>query len=126
MKRITGTIILLFLMSQSVLANQAVSNDSAFGDFPRVHRMSVLGRLHGWSDLDSKSLIVWATPFRPYLIETSRRIPDLKFAQTIRLTSSAGYVDEKFDSVIVRGLRYPIQGIYKLDPASARDLQKRS
>jgi hypothetical protein len=76
--------------------------------------------------VDDDSIIVWATPFRPFLVDLSRKSHDLRFTNTIALTSSAGQIYEKFDSVIVDGIRYPIKRIYKLDRASAKSMRKNS
>jgi len=49
---------------------------------------------------------------------------DLRFVQHIGVTSSAGTVFAKFDSVVVDGRRIPIQSIYALDRYTARHMKK--
>jgi Family of unknown function (DUF6491) len=107
-------------------ASPAIGAGAGHANFEQVQRIRILGRMDGWRSLDDRSIIVWATPFDPYLIELSRRSPDLRYTHTVGLTSSAGSVYEKFDSVIVHGIRYPIEAIYKLDRQSARTMKNLS
>lgn len=104
-------------------ASAAVRGDIRYADLEQVQQIRILGSLDGWRRVDDHSIIVWATPFRPYLIELSRRSPDLRFTNIIGVTSTIGTVHERFDSVIVDGLRYPIKAIYKMDRQSARDIK---
>jgi len=105
-------------------ASPETSPGAGHAGFEQVQRIRIAGQIDGWRNLDDRSIIVWATPFDPYLIELSRRSPDLRYTNTVGLTSSAGSVHEKFDSVIVDGIRYPIKAIYKLDRKSARTMKK--
>lgn len=105
-------------------ASPDISRGADHADFEQVQRIRILGHMDGWRSLDDRSIIVWATPFDPYLIELSRRSPDLRYTNTVGITSSAGTVYDKFDSVIVDGIRYPIKAIYKLDRESARTMKK--
>jgi hypothetical protein len=66
--------------------------------------------------------IIWATAFRPYLVELSWPSHDLKFVEVIGVSESAGRVHSRFDSVYVRGINYPIDEIYELTPEQARTL----
>ena len=125
MKKLTALTVLLLALSQLAYAG-ASSSDATEDSLDRVDRIPLLGGLYGWNRVDDDTVIVWVSPFRPFLIDMSRKSHDLRFANAIALTSSAGYVNEKFDSVIVDGLRYPIKAIYKLDPAYAKKMQRRS
>lgn len=91
-----------------------------------VDSVPALTRLDNWRAIDRDTLIVWATPRRPYLIELRRPSPDLVFAQTIGLGSSAFRVRAGLDSVIVRGIDYPIEAIFALDADDARALTRRT
>lgn len=124
MKKIYLTAVLLLGLGGIAQASSGANRDMAYEDFEQVHRISVLTSLYGWREVDDHAIIVWATPFRPYLIELTRRSPDLRFSNTIGVTSTANTVYDKFDSVIVDGLRYPIKAIYKLDRESARNLKR--
>ena len=86
-----------------------------------VKSFSVLTRLHSWRPVDEDTLIIWATPFRPYLVELAYPSHDLRFSDAIGLTSVAGRVHAKFDSVKVRGFRYPIEAIYEMTRDEARN-----
>ncbi|HLF12809.1 MAG TPA: DUF6491 family protein, partial [Gammaproteobacteria bacterium] len=85
---------------------------------------SMLARPYSWSAVDEDTVIVWATPFRPYLVELAFPSHDLRFADVIGLTSVGSRVYAKFDSVKVRGFRYPIDSIYKLTREEARNLKR--
>lgn len=94
------------------------------GDMRPVDRVQIFNRLDGWEPLDRDSLIIWATPFKPYLVELSRPSFDLRYVETIGVTSMAGSVYTKFDNVVVHGIRYPIRAIYEIDRTTARHLEK--
>lgn len=107
-------------------AAQAASGTGhgAEGTMEPVDSIWIAHRLDGWRPIDRDTLIVWTTPFKPYLVELSRPSYDLRFAQAIGVTSTAGTVYAKFDSVIVDGLRYPIRAIYQIDRETARHMKK--
>lgn len=94
--------------------------------FEQVKSFSVLSRLHSWQALDDRTVIVWTTPFRPYLVELAFPSPDLKFSLVIGVTSVGSRVYSGFDSVNVAGFRYPIENIYKLTREEARNLARES
>lgn len=94
--------------------------------FEAVDSIPMLTRLHSWHALDDETVIVWATPFQPYLVKLAYPSHDLKFEQVIGLTSSGSRVYAKFDAVQVRGFRYPIDSIYKLTREEAKDLVRAS
>ena len=115
------TLTALLALSASGLgwtATASASADSAA--YEQVDHFNHFGRLDSWRAIDNDTLIVWATPFRAYLIELTRGSPDLRFAQAIGLTSTTGTTYAKFDSVRVRGWDYPIRAIYRLDREQAR------
>lgn len=88
--------------------------------FEQVDSFRHFGRLDSWQVVDRDTLIVWTTPSRPYLIELMRGSPDLRFSQVIGITSTTGAVYTKLDSILVRGLAYPIKAIYKMSREEAR------
>jgi len=85
-----------------------------------IDQFNFFGRLDGWRAVDRDTLIVWTTPFKPYLIELRRPAGSLRFAEVIGLTSTAGRVDARFDEVRVDGFRYPIRAMYRLTKEQAR------
>lgn len=89
-----------------------------------VDSFTMLRQPHSWSAVDEDTLIVWVTPWRPYLVELAFPAHDLKFAHTIGVTSFGSRVYAKFDSVKVAGFRYPIDGIYELTREEARHWQR--
>ena len=86
-----------------------------------VRDFHFFGHLDSWRPIDRDTLIVWTTPFRPYLIELQRPALGLKFAHAIGVTSTNGTVYAKLDAVKVRGLRYPIKSIYRLSKEQAKN-----
>jgi hypothetical protein len=90
----------------------------------QVESFSILARPHSWSVVDEDTVIVWATPRRPYLIELAFPSRDLRFAHVIGVTSVGSRVYAKFDSVKVEGFRYPIDSIYELTREEARSWQR--
>lgn len=118
--------ILMFGISSLVFANAPADSESNYGGLERVDRISTLSGIYSWNKVDDDSIIVWATPFRPYLVNLARASRGLRFTDTIALTSTAGQIHEKFDSVIVDGIRYPIADIYKLDRAAAKRMRRNS
>lgn len=105
-------------------AQAAAGNESAADDAMKpVDGIWIAHRLDGWRPIDRDTLIIWATPFRPYLVKLSRPSYSLPFVQAIGVTSTAGTVYAKFDSVIVDGFRYPISAIYSIDRDTAREMK---
>jgi len=104
----------------------AAENTAERPAFEQVDSFTVLSRLHSWQVLDDHTVIVWATPFRPYLVELAFSSPDLKFSEVIGVTSMGSRVYSRFDAVHVGGFRYPIESIYKLTREEARSLVRES
>jgi hypothetical protein len=92
--------------------------------FEQVDSIPMLTRLWSWRAIDNDTVIVWATPFQPYLVELSFPSHDMKWVEHIGLTSTGARVYAKFDSVQIRGFRYPIQAIYKMSRDEARNLER--
>lgn len=126
MKTILLTAVSLICFAGAAQASSVTSDHDGFTGPERVSEIHAFRSIDGWRPIDDDTLIVWATPFRPYLLELSRRSFDLRFADVIGVTSTAGTVYEKFDDIVVGGLRYPIKAIYKLDPESARHMKPTS
>ncbi len=94
--------------------------------YEAVDSFRVLTRLHSWQAIDNDTVIVWATPFQPYLLELAYPSHDLPFTEVIGVTSVGSRVYAKFDSVRVAGFRYPIESIYKMTREEARNLARNS
>ena len=90
--------------------------------FEQVDSIPMLTRPHSWQIIDDDSVIVWATPFDPYLVELAFESHDLKFAHVIGITQFGSRIYAKFDAVNVDGFRYPIASIYKMTREEARNL----
>jgi hypothetical protein len=107
-------------------ANGSPQTGSATAAFEQVDSIPMLRRPHSWNVIDDDTVIVWATPFDPYLVELSFRAYDLRFAHVIGLTQFGSRVYAKFDAVTVGGFRYPIESIYKMSREEARNLTRAS
>jgi hypothetical protein len=94
--------------------------------FEQVDSIPMLRRPHSWQVIDDDTVIVWATPWDPYLVELAFRSFDLRFAHVIGLTQVGSRVYAKFDAVKVGGFRYPIDSIYKMTREEARSLARGS
>jgi hypothetical protein len=96
--------------------------DASARAFEQVDSIPMLTRPHSWQVIDEDTVVVWATPFDPYLVELAFKSHDLKWAHVIGITQVGSRVYAKFDAVKVGGFRYPIDSIYKMTRGEARDL----
>lgn len=103
-------------------ANLAAATTAA--SFERVDSIPMLTRPHSWQAIDDDTVVLWATPFHPYLVELAFKSHDLKFAQVIGVTQAGSRIYAKFDAVKVGGFRYPIASIYKMTREEARSLAR--
>ena len=90
--------------------------------FEQVESIPMLTRPHSWSAIDDDTVVIWATPFDPYLVELAFKSHELKFAEAIGITQLGSRVYAKFDAVKIGGFRYPIDSIYKITREEARNL----
>ena len=107
-------------------ANAPTPADEQKPSFEVVDSFSILTRLHSWHAIDEDTVIVWATPSQPYLVELAFPSHDLKFSEAIGITSVGSRVYARFDSLRVAGFRYPINSIYKMTREEARNLVRES
>lgn len=126
MKKIIAAVVLVCAVGQWAMAEPSDTGGATQSEPERVGHFSIMNGINSWRQVGNDSVILWATPFRPYLVTLSRPSFDLRFANTIGVTSSVGSVYEKFDSVIVDGIRYRIEGIYKLDRVAAKQMRRNS
>lgn len=108
----------------SYAAAAAQAGNTAVPAYEQVDSIPMLRRAHSWSVIDDDTVVVWATPFDPYLVELAFRSPDLRFSQVIGITQVGSRVYAKFDAVKVGGFRYPIDSIYKITREEARNLTR--
>lgn len=127
MKKIFFAAILAMAATSPALAMTSATQVSrqAIIDVPvePVDSIRTLGRIQSWRALDRDTLIIWATGLRPYLVELRWPSTDIRFANAIGVTRTNGRVHSRFDSVVVRGFRIPIEQIYRLSPTDARSLR---
>lgn len=92
----------------------------------QVASFSLLARPHSWLAVDEDTVIVWAAPSRPYLVELAFPSYDLDFAHVIGVTSIGNRVYAKFDSVRIGSFDYPIDSIYKMTREEAKNWSRQS
>ncbi len=117
------------LMLAGSLSAHATTSDGRADEYARpvpVDSMVTFGRMHSWRAIDRDTLIIWTSALRPYLVELARPSADIRFAERIGVTGFGGRVHSRFDSVLVRGLRYPIAEIYRISPEYAKTLRATS
>ena len=102
----------------------APTESTLVSGFEQVDSIPMLMRPHSWQVIDDDTVIVWATPFDPYLVELAFKSHDLKFAHVIGITQFGSRIYAKFDAVKVDGFRYPIDSIYKMTREEARSLAR--
>lgn len=122
---VVSSILLLGLGSAAQAKEKAVAADTLAG-YEAVDSFLALRGFHSFTPLDENTLIVWATAFKPYLVELKFPSHDLRWAQAIGVTQFGSRVHAGFDSVQVRGFRYPIGNIYKLTRDEAKELTRSS
>ena len=111
-------------VSAAAARNEArATTAQAFPGQP-VDSFAILSRLHDWRAIDDKTVIVWATPWQPYLVQLKYPSHDLPFAQAIGITSLGDRVYAGFDSLRVAGFHYPIDNIYKMTKDEAKELAR--
>jgi len=79
-------------------------------------------RNYSWRAVAKDEVLLWATPSRPYLVKIQRPFTNLRFANSIGVTSFGSRVTA-FDQVIVDGRRLPIKSIVALDKETAKSLR---
>lgn len=116
--------LLLGILATTGIATATPAADRV-GDRPEARTQAdsipVLTTLHRWEAVDDRTLIVWATPFDPYLVELKWPSQGLRGARSIGLTSYASRINARSDSVTVNGLHYPISRIFRLTREEVRD-----
>lgn len=96
--------------------------------YEQVDKIPLLTRPYSWDVIDDQTVIIWATPYQPYLVKLAYKVPahELKFAHVIGVTSYGSQVTARVDSLRVDGLRYQIASIHKLTKEEAQNLIRQS
>jgi hypothetical protein len=82
-----------------------------------------MNNFDGWSAVSKDQLVVWSGINQAYLITVNGYCPDLQFANTIAVTSTANTVD-RFEKVIVGRDRCLISEIRPLDVKQMKEDRK--
>lgn len=126
MKKFIVLLLTLGLVSGTALAKdtQALKAKYRFDNLPTVDHFQNWN-IDGWNVIDQRSLIVYTSPSRSYLLILDRRLPELPFAERIAVTSTGSTIYSRFDKVHVLdrvGINIPanIVRIYRLDGRQQR------
>ena len=79
--------------------------------------------IDGWRAVGRDAIILWTTPFEPYLLKLDRPAFDLPFVENVGVTSTGHELYARFDSVIVRGMPYRIASIHAISREAARTMR---
>ncbi|HUL18763.1 MAG TPA: DUF6491 family protein [Steroidobacteraceae bacterium] len=105
--------------SPRLSAAQQRERYTAYAQAP-VNSFTWLGHFYSWQTLGDNQLVVFTTPSDAYLLTVQTPCNQLPFAQTVGLSSTAGTVHARLDSVTVQGWRCPITEIRPIDYARMR------
>ncbi len=126
MRKFIALLILLGLIGGPAFAKDttALGEKYNFDNLQTVDRFNNWS-INGWNVIDQRSLIVRTSPSRAYLIILDRRLWDLRFSETIAISSTASSVHAGFDTVRVfnrHGINIParIVKIYRLEGREQR------
>ena len=126
MRKLIALMILLGLIGGPALAKDTTAIDEKyyFDNLETIDRFNHWS-INGWNVIDRQSLIVHSSPSKAYLIILDRRLWDLRFSETIAISSTASSVHAGFDTVRVlnrHGINIParIVKIYRLEGREQR------
>jgi hypothetical protein len=123
------------LLGSVALSGNASANAAAAADdgssgttadqpaYERVDSFWMWSRPYSWQPIDDSSVVLWPTPFEPYLVHLTYPSHDMRFVQHLVVTSTNNRVYAKFDALQIRGFRYPIDSIYKITRDEAKNLE---
>ncbi len=126
MRKLIALMILLGLIGGPALAKDTTAIDEKyyFDNLETIDRFNNWS-INGWNVIDRQSLIVHSSPSKAYLIILDRRLWDLRFSETIAISSTASFIHARFDTVSVlnrHGINIParIVKIYRLQGKEQR------
>lgn len=118
--------LLLSLFGGPVFAKGASVQDERyhFDNLETVKRFNNWS-IDGWHAIDQRSLIVRTSPSTAYLVILNKPLPDLRFSETIAISSTGSFVYAKYDTVLALnryGIYLPanIAKIYRLEGKEQR------
>lgn len=121
-------LVLSLTLSMGSIAEAATDAETIQADelpaYERVDYISALGGLHSFKPIDADTLIVWTNRSTPYLVKLQFPSSDLRWSHAIAIDAPTSRIHERFDSVRIAGLSYPIREIYKLSREQARQIRR--
>lgn len=82
-------------------------------------------RISSFRAIDNQRVLIYTTPFKPYLLTLNRRASGLLFEDRLALQYKNNRIYTRFDAVVVDGIPYHIKRIEKLDRETARSLSRK-
>ncbi|MEM9533054.1 MAG: DUF6491 family protein [Pseudomonadota bacterium] len=78
--------------------------------------------ISNWNALDNQRIVLYVSPFRPYLLTLDRPAAGLRFNDRVAIRYDNNHIYARFDRVFVDGFPYTIKRIEKLDKQVAKML----
>ncbi len=106
MRKIILLLLLLGLVSGPVFSKSPSTLDKRyyFAELETVDHFNNWS-IDGWNVIDRRSLIVYASPSRAYLLILDRHLWDLRFSEAISISSTTSRISQRFDTVRVLNRR---------------------
>lgn len=82
-------------------------------------------RISSFRAIDNQRVLIYTTPFKPYLLTLNRKASGLVFEDRLALKYNNNRIYTRFDAVVVDGIPYHIKRIEKLDRETARSLGRK-
>lgn len=121
MKTSLVTIVLAAALSTACASNRPKLDYTDYAGEPV--KSFYMSNFDGWSAVSKDQLVVWAGLNKAYLLSITGYCPDLQFANTIAVTSTANTVD-RFEKVIVGRDRCLIRDIRPIDVKQMKEDRK--
>jgi hypothetical protein len=121
MKTSLVTIILAAALSTACASNRPKLDYTDYAGEPV--KSFYMSNFDGWSAVSKDQLVVWAGLNKAYLLSITGYCPDLQFANTIAVTSTANTVD-RFEKVLVGRDRCLIREIRPIDVKQMKEDRK--
>ena len=81
--------------------------------------------ISSWRAIDDQRIVLYTSPFRPYLLTLNRKANGLRHDQRVAFQFDNNHIYANFDRIVVDGFPYTIAKIEKLDKATAKALIRR-
>ncbi len=108
--------------ARQVIGDAGQRNQSLYGE---PMKKLWVPSISSWSAVDDQRLVLFVSPFRPYLLTLARKAPGLQNDRRVAFRFDNNHIYANFDRIEVDGFPYTIARIEKLDRETARALTRR-